>query len=71
MENRLLTTESLAKRWGINPLTLDRWRLERTGPKFLCFKTNDTEILYRIADIIEYERSGEVEKSEDVPSEVY
>jgi predicted site-specific integrase-resolvase len=44
----------LATRWGVSEGTLERWRCEGIGPKFL--KLNG-RVLYRQIDIEAYEES--------------
>lgn len=34
-DRRVLNENELAQRWGISPKTLQRWRSEGRGPKFL------------------------------------
>ena len=43
---------NLAKRWDVSEATLERWRTEGIGPKYLklCGR-----VLYRLVDIEEYE----------------
>lgn len=43
----------LAERWRISPRTLERWRWSGDGPKFLKV---GGRVVYRLADIEEYER---------------
>lgn len=49
-----LTQKQLAARWSISEATLERWRSEGIGPKFLklCGR-----VLYRQVDIEDYEES--------------
>jgi hypothetical protein len=49
-----LNQEQLAARWCISEATLERWRSEGIGPKFLklCGR-----VLYRLVDIEAYEES--------------
>jgi len=35
MEQNFLTTKLLARRWKITPRTLERWRAEGKGPRFV------------------------------------
>jgi len=43
---------NLAQRWNVSEATLERWRTEGIGPKYLklCGR-----VLYRLVDIEEYE----------------
>lgn len=48
----LINQRNLAKRWDVSEATLERWRTEGIGPKYLkrCGR-----VLYRLVDIEEYE----------------
>ena len=52
MEVIHLNQRSLATRWGVSEATLERWRTEGLGPKYLklCGR-----VLYRLVDIENYE----------------
>lgn len=54
MEVAHLNQKQLAARWSISEATLERWRSEGLGPKFLklCGR-----VLYRQVDIEAYEES--------------
>ncbi|MDD3182646.1 MAG: helix-turn-helix domain-containing protein [Alphaproteobacteria bacterium] len=52
MEERHINVFQLAKRWGMSPKTLDRWRWQGIGPKFLKI---GSKVVYRLSDIEEYE----------------
>lgn len=54
----VLTTEQLATRWAIHPGTLQNWRNHGQGPTFI--KISERRVLYRINDILEYERKSVV-----------
>lgn len=43
---------NLANRWGVSEATLERWRTEGIGPKYLKL---GGRVLYRLIDIEEYE----------------
>lgn len=43
---------NLAKRWDVSEATLERWRTEGIGPKYLKL---GGRALYRLVDIEEYE----------------
>jgi hypothetical protein len=47
--------EDLARRWGISPRTLERWRLQRVGPPYLKLRGR---ILYRMEDVQEFEANN-------------
>ena len=44
----------LAQRWDVSEATLERWRTEGIGPKFLKLQGR---VLYRLIDIEAYEES--------------
>ncbi len=46
--------KSLAQRWDVSEATLERWRTEGIGPKFLKLQGR---VLYRLIDIEAYEES--------------
>ncbi|MDE2029182.1 MAG: helix-turn-helix domain-containing protein [Alphaproteobacteria bacterium] len=52
MEEIHFNVYQLAKRWGLSPDTLDRWRQRGKGPRFLKIGGH---VVYRIADIKDYE----------------
>mgnify|MGYP006165786907 CR=1 FL=1 len=49
-----LHQEHLARRWGISPRTLERWRVEGRGPRYMKI---GGRVLYRLEDIEAYETS--------------
>jgi len=50
-----LTATQLAKRWGIHPTTLARWRLKGHGPAY--FRTPGF-VLYPLAEVEQYEKAN-------------
>jgi predicted DNA-binding transcriptional regulator AlpA len=52
-ERRVLSETELAHRWGVSPKTLQRWRTEGRGPKYLKLSKRVT---YPLDAIVEYER---------------
>lgn len=54
-EESFLTQSHLAKRWGISPHTLERWRWQGEGPRFVKI---GGRVRYRIADVEAYEASN-------------
>jgi predicted DNA-binding transcriptional regulator AlpA len=52
-ERRVLSETELAQRWGVSPKTLQRWRTEGRGPKYLKLSKRVT---YPLEAITEYER---------------
>jgi predicted DNA-binding transcriptional regulator AlpA len=51
-ERRVLSETELAQRWGVSPKTLQRWRTEGRGPKYLKLSKRVT---YPLEAITEYE----------------
>ena len=47
-----LDQKGLAKRWLISPRTLEQWRWQGCGPRFLKL---GGRVLYRLADVEAYE----------------
>ncbi|MGJ5029097.1 helix-turn-helix transcriptional regulator [Bradyrhizobium sp. HKCCYLS2038] len=52
MSDHFLNQKQLARRWGLSPRTLERWRWLRQGPVY--FKLGG-RVSYRVADIEEFE----------------
>jgi hypothetical protein len=50
--SRHLNQVELSRRWRLSPRTLERWRWEGVGPKFLKLRGR---VLYRLDDIERYE----------------
>jgi len=54
----ILTTEELASRWDMHPGSLERWRKQGAGPKFIKLgEAGPARIRYRLEDIVKYEES--------------
>ncbi len=53
MKENHLNKYELAKRWNLVPRTVDRWRAEGIGPRFMKL---GGRILYRLEDVIAYEK---------------
>lgn len=51
----LLLEAELAERWRLSPRTLQRWRQTAIGPPYLRL---GRRILYRMFDVLEFERSA-------------
>lgn len=49
-----LTQRELAAHWRISPRTLERWRINGTGPAWIRLAGR---VIYRATDIIAYERA--------------
>jgi predicted DNA-binding transcriptional regulator AlpA len=54
MEVRHLNQKQVAERWGVSLASLERWRSEGLGPKFLKIGGG---VRYRLLDIEAYEES--------------
>tara|TARA_Y100000004_G_scaffold181632_1_gene227544 strand:+ start:639 stop:830 length:192 start_codon:yes stop_codon:yes gene_type:complete len=55
MDNsEFLDVAQLAKRWGMHPQTLARWRRKDEGPKFVKAQ-HPIRILYPILEVQDYE----------------
>ena len=52
MSDQFLNQKQLARRWGLSPRTLERWRWLRQGPVY--FKLGG-KVAYRVTDIDEFE----------------
>lgn len=56
MEDVMLTETELAKRWKLTKRTLQLWRREGKGPKFVNLSESEkAKIRYRLADVVAYE----------------
>lgn len=55
MSDHFLNQKQLARRWGLSPRTLERWRWLRQGPVY--FKLGG-KVAYRVTDIDEFERAN-------------
>ena len=54
-----LTTQQLADRWGISPQTLENWRSQGKGPKYVKLGAGGSSpVVYRLADVEKYERKN-------------
>jgi len=56
---RLLTEEQVSQRWGFAVKTLQSWRAQRRGPKFVRF--SQRMVRYREADVEAFIKNREVE----------
>lgn len=52
MSDIYFTQKQLARRWGLSPRTLERWRFRGFGPRFLKL---GKRIKYRLAEIETFE----------------
>jgi len=57
MAQILLDQSELAKRWGISPRTLERWRWAGEGVKYIKI---GGAVRYRLGDVEAYETQNEV-----------
>lgn len=56
----LLTTAELSERWlgKVQANTLENWRSMKKGPPYIKLgKGNHSPVLYRLADVVAYERA--------------
>ena len=52
-DRRVLNENELAQRWGLSPKTLQRWRSEGRGPRYLKLSKR---VSYPLESVIEFER---------------
>ena len=52
-DRRVLNENELAQRWGVSPKTLQRWRTEGRGPRYLKLSRR---VSYPLDTVIEFER---------------
>ena len=55
--SQFLDVTQLAKRWGIHPQTLARWRRKEEGPKFIKAQ-HPVRVLYPILEVESYEQQN-------------
>lgn len=61
MSDQFLSGKQLARRWGLSPRTLERWRWLDQGPMYVKL---GGKVVYRVADIQDFERANShLEKS--------
>lgn len=51
-DRRVLNENELAQRWGLSPKTLQRWRSEGRGPRYLKLSKR---VSYPIDSVLEFE----------------
>ena len=54
-ERRVLNENELAQRWGLSPKTLQRWRNEGRGPRYLKLSKR---VSYPVDAIVEFEHEA-------------
>lgn len=54
-DRRVLNENELAQRWGVSPKTLQRWRSEGRGPRYLKLSKR---VSYPLESVIEFERGA-------------
>ena len=54
-DRRVLNENELAQRWGLSPKTLQRWRREGRGPRYLKLSKR---VSYPLESVIEFERGA-------------
>ena len=52
---RVINENELAQRWGLSPKTLQRWRSEGRGPRYLKLSKR---VSYPLESVIEFERGA-------------
>lgn len=67
MEKLVLNETELAERWGISPKTLQRWRCEGKGPRFLKLSKR---VIYPLDEIEAYEHGALYESTWQKASDV-
>lgn len=56
----MLTTEQLAARWSMSPHTLENWRSQGRGPKYIKLGDGKScNVVYRLRDVEKWEKSHE------------
>ncbi len=54
-DRRVLNENELAQRWGVSPKTLQRWRSEGRGPRYLKLSKR---VSYPLEAILDFENSA-------------
>ena len=54
-DRRVLNENELAQRWGISPKTLQRWRCEGRGPKYLKLSKR---VSYPLEGVFDFEHNA-------------
>jgi predicted site-specific integrase-resolvase len=54
-DRRVLNENELAQRWGISPKTLQRWRCEGRGPKYLKLSKR---VSYPLEGVFDFENNA-------------
>lgn len=58
MSQQMLTTEELAERWRVAPITIRRWRMENSGPPYVKLGAGSkSRVVYLLKDIEDWESS--------------
>ncbi len=55
MPEHFIDQKNLSHRWGLSERTLERWRFERRGPRYLKLVG---KVIYRVEDIERYEEQN-------------
>ena len=63
----MLSEKDLAARWGVTQKTLQVWRTEGDGPKFITLGKNT--IRYRMDDVLAYEAERTKTKPEETKND--
>lgn len=65
-DSKLLTTEELGERWGMNPNSLENMRNQDRGPIFIKLGLGaSAPVRYRLSDIVAFEKKSERGKNAD------
>lgn len=56
MKQEFLDTKELAERWGFSPRTLEKWRQDGRGPRFVKAGPKNNKVLYAITAVKNYEK---------------
>jgi hypothetical protein len=55
MQKMMMNENELATRWNISPKTLQRWRSEGRGPRFMKMSKR---VVYPIDEVLDFESQG-------------
>ena len=55
-----LTVKQAAEFLHVKPNTLDKWRLNKTGPAFSRIGAKRGKILYRLSELVDFLKSNEM-----------
>ncbi len=55
MDVQHLSQKELAQRWRVSPYTLEKWRMQGLGPRFIKL---GNRVIYRLVDVEAHEASN-------------